>query len=66
MEAQAVVRARREYEQAERASARQATADAKERKRLYTEARKAEAASMASELRNRIAELDSVLTAGIR
>ena len=66
MEAQAAVRARREYEQAARASARQATADGKERKRLYAEVRKAEAASMASELRNRIAELDSVLTAGIR
>ena len=65
MEAQAAMRARREYEQAARASARQATADAKERKRLYAEARKAEAVSMASELRDRVAELDSVLTAGI-
>ena len=59
-------RARRDHEQATRATARQATADAKERKQLYAEARKAEAASMASELRDRIAELDSVLTAGIR
>jgi len=66
MEAQVAARARREYEQATRAAARQATVDAKERKRLYVEARKAEAASMASELRDRIAELDSVLTAGIR
>ena len=66
MEAQAAARARREYEQTTRTAARQATADAKERKRLYVEARKAEAASMASELRDRIAELDSVLTAGIR
>ena len=66
MEAQAATRARREYEQTTRTAARQATADAKERKRLYVEARKAEAASMASELRDRIAELDSVLTAGIR
>ena len=65
MEAQAAMRARREYEQAARASARQATADAKERKRLYAEARKVEAVSMASELRDRVAELDSVLTAGI-
>jgi len=66
MEAQAATRARRDHEQATRAAARQATTDAKERKRLYAEARKAEAASMASELRDRIAELDSVLTAGIR
>lgn len=66
MEAQAAARARREYEQTTRTAARQATADAKERKRLYVEARKAEAASMASELRDRIAELDSVLTASIR
>ena len=66
MEAQAATRARREYEQTTRTAARQATADAKERKRLYVEARKAEAASMASELRDRIAELDSVLTASIR
>jgi restriction system protein len=66
MEAQAAARARREYEQTTRTAARQATADVKERKRLYVEARKAEAASMASELRDRIAELDSVLTAGIR
>ena len=57
---------RRDHEQATRAAARQATADVKERKRLYVEARKAEAASMASELRDRIAELDSVLTAGVR
>ena len=66
METQAATRARRDHEQATRATARQATADVKERKRLYAEARKAEAASMASELRDRIAELDSVLTAGIR
>lgn len=66
MEAQAAARARREDEQATRATARQATVDAKERKRLYAEARKTEAASMASELQDRVAELDSVLTAGIR
>ena len=41
VEAQAAARARREYQQA---VARQATTDAKERKRLYLEARKAEAA----------------------
>ena len=66
MEAQVAARARREYELTTRTVARQATADAKERKRLYVESRKAEAVSMASELRDRIAELDSVLTAGIR
>lgn len=66
MQAQAAARARREHDQATRAAARRATADAKERKRLYVEARKAEATSMASELQERITELDSVLTAGIR
>jgi len=66
VEAQAAARARREHEQAERAAAQRATADAKERKRLYVEQRKAEAASMASQVQARVAELDSVLTAGIR
>jgi restriction system protein len=65
-EAQVAARARREYEQATRAAARQATADAKERKRLHAEARKAEAATMTSELQARVAQLDSMLTAGIR
>ena len=66
MEAQVAARARRDYEQAARAAARQATADGKERKRLYSEARKAEAGSMAAERRDRITQLDSVLPAGIR
>jgi len=47
-------------------AARQTTTDAKERKRLYLEARKAEAASMTSDLQARVAELDSVLSAGVR
>jgi hypothetical protein len=54
MEAQVAARARRDYEQAARAAARQATVDGKERKRLYTEARKAEAGSMAAELRDAV------------
>ena len=60
---QAAERARREYL---KAAAHQATADAKERKRLYLEARKAEAASMTSGVQTRVAELDSVLNAGVR
>ena len=63
VEAQAAARARREYQQA---AARQATTAANERKRLYLEARKAEAASMTSDLQARVAELDSVLSAGVR
>ena len=39
---------------------------AKERKRLNLDARKAEAASMTSKLQSRIAELDSVLSTGLR
>jgi restriction system protein len=66
MEAQAAARARKEREQAAHAAKRQAAVDAKERKRLYIDERKAEAASMASELQARATELDSVLTAGIR
>lgn len=66
MEAQIAARSKREHEQAMRAAARQAATDAKERRRLYVEDRKAEAASMAVELQARVTELDSVLTAGIR
>jgi hypothetical protein len=57
MEAQAAARGRREHEQAARAAVRQAAADAKERKRLYIEERKAGAASMALELPACVAEL---------
>jgi len=53
-------------QQAARATARQAVLSEKERKRLYTEDRKAEVASMVSELQARVEELDSVLVAGIR
>lgn len=49
-----------------KAAARQAAEDAKERKRLNLDARKAEAASMTSKLQSRIAELDSVLSTGLR
>jgi hypothetical protein len=63
MEAQAAARARSEHL---KTAARQTTADAKERKRLYPEARKAEAASMTSGVQTRVAELDSVLNAGVR
>jgi restriction system protein len=55
----------RDREQARRAAIRQAVADERERKRLYVEDRKAEAAAMTARLQIRIAELDSVLTAGL-
>jgi restriction system protein len=66
MEAQLARQARREHEQAERAAKRQAVQDEKERRRLYAEDRKDEAADMTADLDARIAELDSVLAAGIR
>jgi restriction system protein len=53
-------------ERARRAAMRQAVADERERKQLYIEDRKAEAASMAADLQSRIAELDSILTASLR
>jgi restriction system protein len=55
----------RDDERARRAAIRQAAADERERKRLYIEDRKAEAAAMAADLQARIAELDPVLTAGL-
>ena len=53
-----------EFEQARRAAIRRAAADERERKRLYIEDRKAEAAAMAADVQARVAELDSVLTSG--
>jgi Pentapeptide repeats (8 copies) len=55
----------RDREQARRDAIRQAAADERERKRLYIEDRNAEAAAMAADLQIRMAELDSVLTAGL-
>jgi restriction system protein len=63
---QAAARAIREEQQVRHAKTRQAASDEKERKRLYVEDRKEEAASTASALAERMAELDSVLTAGVR
>ncbi|MEV0403017.1 restriction endonuclease [Actinoallomurus sp. NPDC050550] len=63
---QAAKKAEREREQAQRAAARRAAQNERERKRLYIEDRKAEAADLAADLRERIEELDSVLTAGVR
>ena len=40
--------------------------DERERKKLYVEDRKAEAADMAEDVRTRLAELDGLLKAGIR
>jgi restriction system protein len=64
--AQAAMRAERARDQANRAAARQATVNDRERKRLYIEDRKAEAATMVSDLQARLAELDSVLIASSR
>jgi restriction system protein len=56
----------REAAKAERDRKRQAAASERERKKLYVEDRKAEAAAMAEDARARLAELDGLLTAGIR
>ena len=58
-------KAARDREQARRAAIRQAAASERERKRLYIEDRKAEAAAMVADLQARVAEMDSVLTAGL-
>lgn len=58
--------AARAREQARRAALRHATANERERKRLYIEDRKAEAAAMGAELQARVTELDSVLRTGIQ
>lgn len=61
---QAATRDARERERAERARARKAAETEKERKRLYIQERRAEAAEMAAETQDRVAELDAVLAAG--
>lgn len=66
IEAQLAGQARREHEQAQRAAARKAASDEKDRKRLHLEERKTEAADMTADLEARVAELESVLTSGIR
>jgi hypothetical protein len=55
----------RDRERARRDARRQAVADERERNRLYHEDCKAEAAAKTADLQIRIAELDSVLTAGL-
>jgi restriction system protein len=61
----AVAKAARDREQARRGAIRQAAANERERKRLYIEDRKAEAAAMTADVQARIAELDAVLTGGL-
>lgn len=63
---QAQARAAREEAKAARDRKRQAAADERERKKLYIQDRKAEAAAMADDVQGRLAELDGLLTAGIR
>ena len=62
----AAERAERERVKAERAAAREAAVTERERKRLHVEERKAEAARMTEAVAARTAELDAVLTSGIR
>jgi restriction system protein len=57
-------KAAQERDQARRAAIRQAAASERERKRLHIEDRKADARAMVAELQARVADLDSVLTAG--
>jgi len=64
--AQSAAKLAREHDLARRAARRQAAASERERKRLYVEDRKAEAAAMAADLQARVAELDSVLTAALQ
>jgi restriction system protein len=61
----AAVKAARDRDQARRGALRQAAASERERKRLYIEERKAEAAAMAADLQARVAELDLVLASGL-
>jgi restriction system protein len=60
-----VAKAARDREQDQRAAIRKAAANERERKRLYIEDRKAEAAAMAADVQARIAELETVLTGGL-
>ena len=56
----------REAAKAERDGKRQAAASDRERKKLYIGDRKAEAAAMTADVRACLAELDELLTVGIR
>jgi restriction system protein len=62
----AEARAARESAKAERDRQRQAAADEPERKQLYIEDRKAEAAAMAEDVHSRLVELNGLLRAGLR
>src|ERR1035441_11097048 len=62
----AAARGTREEQQARRAAARQAASDETERKRLYVEDRRAEAATMTSELKARGTGIEFVLGGGAR
>lgn len=63
--ARAAAQAQQEDLRRRRAEVRRATADERERKRLYAEDRKAEAAALTAEIQTRLSEIDSVLIAGI-
>jgi restriction system protein len=62
---QSQARVAREAAKAERDRRRQAAANERERKKLYVEDRKAEAAAMAEAVHDRISELDGLLKTGI-
>jgi restriction system protein len=59
------IRVEREHERARRAAEREAAANERERRRLYVESRKAEAAELTADIRERLAELDSILVSGL-
>lgn len=58
-------RAAREQERRRREAERRVAENERERKRIYIEQRKAEAADLVADLQARVAELDSVLVAGL-
>jgi restriction system protein len=63
---QAEARTARDAARAERARRRQAAVDERQRRELYTDNRRAEAAAMAESVRARLAELEGLLKAGLR
>src|SRR5262245_51304048 len=66
LQAQTAVRAQREWERQRREQERQAAANTQERKRLYVESRKAEAAARTAEVHAWLESLESLLVEGIR
>jgi restriction system protein len=59
-------RVQREYERAQREAERQAAREEKERKKLYVEQREEEVAELNAALRNRVSQLEELLSATLR